>query len=102
MFCAIPRLGCMASVFRAVENRVSIARAANTGISCFIDPYGRVTGRVRNNGRETLVEGYLTQEITVSEEKTFFTIYGDVFAYLCILITVVAVVLSFRKAKNSN
>jgi len=89
-----------ASVFRAVENRISIARAANTGISCFIDPYGRVIGRVRNNGRETLVEGYLTKEITVSEEKTFFTVYGDVFAYLSILITVVAVVLSFRKARK--
>jgi apolipoprotein N-acyltransferase len=89
-----------ASVFRAVENGISIARATNTGISCFIDPYGRVTGKVRNNGRETLVEGYLTKEITVSEEKTLFTVYGDLFAYLSILITVVAVVLSFRKARK--
>lgn len=87
-------------VFRAVENRVSIARAANTGISCFIDPYGRVTDRVWSNNKDIYVSGYLTREIKLSEEKTFYTMYGDVFAYLSILITVIAVGLSFRKAEK--
>ena len=87
-------------VFRSVENRISMARAANTGISCFIDPYGRVTDRVWNNNKDIYVSGYLTREIKLSEEKTFYTMYGDVFAYLSILITVTALGLSFRKTKK--
>ena len=88
------------SVFRAVENRVSIARAANTGISCFIDPHGRITGRVRNNGKEVFVDGYLTREITLSHKRTFYTIYGDVFAYISVIITGLFLVLSIFRPKK--
>jgi apolipoprotein N-acyltransferase len=35
-----------ASVFRAVENRVSVLRAANTGFSCYINPKGVIEGAI--------------------------------------------------------
>jgi apolipoprotein N-acyltransferase len=89
-------------VFRAVENRVSLARAANTGISCFIDPFGRITGRVQKDGKDIFVAGYLTQEITVSKERTFYTEYGDVFVYLCILVSCLIAIMSFFKSRNSH
>jgi len=73
--------------FRAVENRVPFARAANTGISCFIDRYGRITGKVVQNNKDTFVAGYLTQAIKVSNERTFYTRYGDVFIWVCISIS---------------
>jgi apolipoprotein N-acyltransferase len=76
-----------ASVLRAVENRVFLVRATNTGISCFIDPYGRITGRVQKDGKETLVEGYLTRPVYLSEERTFYTKHGDLFAYLSLLVS---------------
>jgi apolipoprotein N-acyltransferase len=66
------------AVFRAVENRVYIARAANTGISGFIDPKGRV-----------LKEGKIFREEAIHDtlhfmnERTFYTEYGDVFAWIC-------------------
>ncbi|MGV7224288.1 MAG: apolipoprotein N-acyltransferase [Nitrospinales bacterium] len=82
------------SVFRAVENRVFLARAANTGISCFIDPFGRITGRVQKNGKNVLVRGYLTQEVFPSQKKTWYTIYGEAFVYFCIVISVICLVVA--------
>lgn len=75
-------------VFRAVENRVPFVRAANTGISCFIDSHGNITGRVKDqNGDDTFVEGYLTGAIRPSDARTFYTIYGDIFVYFVLAIT---------------
>jgi apolipoprotein N-acyltransferase len=84
-------------VFRAVENRVNLVRCANTGISCFIDPYGRVTGRVTNGGKDIFVSGALTQQIHISPPGTFYTLYGDVFVYGCIAFLMVIVVWVFVK-----
>jgi apolipoprotein N-acyltransferase len=66
------------ATFRAIENRVFIARAANTGISGFIDPSGRI---VKQGGIFT--EEAMNGTIRLSSEKTFYTLYGDVFAWIC-------------------
>ncbi len=87
------------SVFRSVENRISMARAANTGISCFIDPAGRVTGRVQKNGKDIFVDGYLTQGISLSPKRTFYTAYGDVFAYVVFGIAAGFVVLAILPSR---
>ena len=87
------------NVFRAVENRVSIARSANTGISGFIDPYGRVIGKVSNGTQDIFVEGYLTMAIPVSEQRTFYTNHGDVFAYANLVATFFALVVSLMKTR---
>jgi len=80
------------SVFRAVENRVAIARAANTGVSAFIDPYGRITSRLtREDGKDVFVEGTLTHDIPLSTERTFYTLYGDVFLLVQLLVCAVVV-----------
>ncbi|MCH7504645.1 apolipoprotein N-acyltransferase [PVC group bacterium] len=42
----------MHAVFRAAENGVYVLRAANTGISCVIDPYGRVIRVIQKDKRE--------------------------------------------------
>ena len=89
------------SVFRAVENRIPIIRVGNTGISCFIDAYGRITGSVQEDGKELFVRGYLTQEIHASKQRTFYTHFGDVFAYGCIFITIVWVVTCLFKKPSA-
>ena len=71
------------SALRAAENRVAIARATNTGISAFIDPFGRITERLRGpGGQELFVEGQLVGEVPLSSRTTPYTRYGDVFAFL--------------------
>jgi apolipoprotein N-acyltransferase len=59
-------------VMRAIENRVGIARAANTGISEFVDPLGRVSHRTRL-GERTLVVG----QVVSSDVRTLYTRAGD-------------------------
>lgn len=75
-----------ASVFRAVENRSSLARATNTGISCFIDPYGRILGRVNRDGREVSIAGSMTRDVPISDTQTLYTRYGDAFVASCCVI----------------
>lgn len=74
------------NVFRAVENRVSLARVSATGISAFIGPDGRVLERVRDeDGKELFVEGILVRDIPLSKERTFYTMHGDLFAWAMIV-----------------
>ena len=88
------------SVYRAVENRISLTRAANTGVSCFIDPFGRITGRVSNDGQDILVAGTLSQHIQLSNEKTLYCRFGDIFAYLCIAASLIILVLTIFKGRK--
>jgi apolipoprotein N-acyltransferase len=73
-----PRQHFSIAVFRAVENRVFIARAANTGITGFIDPRGKI---IKRGGIFT--EEAMNGTIRLSNKKTFYTLYGDVFAWIC-------------------
>jgi apolipoprotein N-acyltransferase len=69
------------NVFRAVENRVSIARAATTGVSGFIDANGRIAERlVDASGQDLYVRGVLVRDVPLAQGTTFYTRYGDLFA----------------------
>ncbi|HXF91162.1 MAG TPA: apolipoprotein N-acyltransferase [Nitrospiraceae bacterium] len=69
-------------VFRSVENRVAFARAANTGVSGFIDPSGRIL-----SATPIFTEAVLMGSIPVQRRPTFYTRYGDAFGYGCVIIT---------------
>jgi len=73
----------IASIFRAVENRVSIIRVANTGVSGFIDQYGRITKKT-----EIFKKDYLNSSVSRKNGQTFYTNYGDIFAYLCVALSI--------------
>jgi apolipoprotein N-acyltransferase len=82
------------AAFRAVENRVPLVRAANTGFSAFVDTDGRV--RARTGLFETT---YRTEELSWPKITTFYTNYGDVFAYLSALVSVFVLEYAWQKAK---
>jgi apolipoprotein N-acyltransferase len=69
-------------VLRAVENHVAFARAANTGISGFIDRYGRIL-----NATPIFTEAAVEGRIAIRNAPTFYSHYGDVFAYGCVIIS---------------
>jgi apolipoprotein N-acyltransferase len=63
------------TVFRAVENRRALVRSANTGISGFIDPAGRVLAAT-----SLLEEAVVLRPVALLKEKTVYTRIGDLFA----------------------
>ena len=83
-----------ASVFRAVENRVNLVRSANTGISGFVTPVGRVISLVQDEKKEKLfIGGTDTQEILIPEAKhlTFYTRYGEIFIILLFIFAIYSI-----------
>src|SRR5262245_65670691 len=69
-------------VLRSVENHRAFARAANTGISGFIDPFGRIL-----KSSPIFTQTALQASIPVRQPHTFYSRYGDVFAYGCMVIS---------------
>ncbi|MBW1698222.1 MAG: apolipoprotein N-acyltransferase [Deltaproteobacteria bacterium] len=72
------------AVFRAVENRRSLVRSANTGISGFVDPIGRaldVTALFKDEIR--------IRSVPLMKASTFYTRFGNLFAFACLAATVV-------------
>jgi apolipoprotein N-acyltransferase len=74
-------------VVRAVENRRYMIRTTNTGISAIIDPYGRIEARTPL-GVRTILDGTAHYR----SDRTFYTQYGDVFAYANMLAAAILLV----------
>lgn len=73
------------SVFRAVENRIYVARCGNTGVSCIIDSCGRIVKRLQDNcGQKLFVRGLLHGEVIPLNSKTFYTLHGDIIPFFSI------------------
>lgn len=77
---AAPRQHFIANIFRAVETRRTVVRAANNGISGVIDPWGRVLAKTALNDRTVLAAA-----APVSAETAFFPLYGHWFAWAALL-----------------
>lgn len=72
------------AVFRSIENRRALARAANTGISGFIDPVGRILAASELN-----TSAALTRSLPLMTTTSIYTRCGDLFAWGCLLLTLV-------------
>ncbi|OGR23322.1 MAG: apolipoprotein N-acyltransferase [Desulfobacterales bacterium RIFOXYA12_FULL_46_15] len=88
------------AVFRAVENRRSIARAANTGISGFIDPTGKILETT-----PLFTDRAITRQIPALTLISFYTRYGDIFAFsamvaFCLAFMVKGIRHKFRRNKK--
>ena len=84
------------TVFRAIENRLYLVRAANTGISAIIDPTGEILSRTGLFER-TVLKG----EVKIIDERTFYAAYGDLFVYLCAICPADPILLSTSKGERN-
>ena len=84
------------AIFRCIETRRPMLRAANTGVTCFINQFGRVTQELRDETGSTFTEGVLSGDIKVPSEHelTFYARHGELFAKVCGVITLIAIVLT--------
>ncbi len=73
------------AIFRALENRRALVRSANTGISGFIDPVGRVIGRT-----ELFKEAVLSRSVPLLNTISIYTRVGDLLPLICLIITIIA------------
>ena len=89
------------AIFRCVETRRPLVRAANTGVTCFVNQFGRVTQVLWDETGSTFTEGVLTGEVNVptEHELTFYARYGELFAKSCAVITLLAIIITiaFRR-----
>ena len=81
---------------RAIENRRSIVRSANTGTSCFVNQRGDIS-QATEWWKEDVIRGTLN----LNNEQTFYTMYGDVigrsFAFVAVLLLIFTFVRRFKK-----
>jgi len=82
---------------RSIENRRWILRDTNTGITAAINPQGRVTQSVPRHIFTSLAANY-----GYISEQTFYTKHGDIFGYLCVIITLAIVVRAFFPQRTSH
>jgi apolipoprotein N-acyltransferase len=67
---------------RAIENRRWILRDTNSGVTAVIDPYGRVRESIPRHAVDALPAEY-----GFRDDVTFYTSYGDVFAWVCAILS---------------
>ncbi|HWL24407.1 MAG TPA: nitrilase-related carbon-nitrogen hydrolase [Ureibacillus sp.] len=88
------------AVFRAVENHVAIATGSTSGIAQIVTPYGQINAISGVNKRE-----YIVGDTFITEQKTFYTNYGDVFAYILTILFLILFVqseINHRRSKALN
>jgi len=85
------------AVLRAVENRRALARAANTGISGFIDPAGRVLERT-----PLMKEAAVVRELPLLETTAVYTRWGDIFAASCLIGSIVSAAWELLRHRQSR
>jgi apolipoprotein N-acyltransferase len=76
---------------RAIEEGRFLARAANTGISGFVDPYGRVLAKTPLFEQDVVV-----QEVRFIKDRTIYSRIGDAVAWLSLVVTGAALFATWR------
>lgn len=78
------------SVFRAVENRVPLFRCTNTGITCWVDPEGRIRQIFTDQKGSVYGPGIMRADIplagSAANSRSFYNTHGDWFGWSCVAV----------------
>ena len=77
---------------RAIENHRWLLRDTNNGVTAAIDPYGRVRQSIPRHQADALPAQY-----GFRDDVTFYTAHGDVFAWICTLISIAMLLWSVKQ-----
>ena len=72
-------------VLRAIENRISIVRSSNTGISGWVSFLGKVE-KLKSGSKEVLFPGTQSFLISLNKKRSFYNKYGEVFPFFCVFL----------------
>ena len=82
------------AVFRAIENGVPLVRSCNNGLTCWVDPQGRIREPFRDERGTIYGPGFATFTVPLAEtphQSTFYNRHGDVFGWACVVLSAMAV-----------
>jgi apolipoprotein N-acyltransferase len=85
----------MMSVFRAIENRIPVARAGNTGISLAVDKYGHI---LMKSGTFTME--FLSTAIYPEDSKSVYGEVGDIIPEALSVVSLISIVIAFLTKKK--
>jgi apolipoprotein N-acyltransferase len=80
------------AIFRSVENKRPMIRAANTGVSAFIGPRGEIISM----GEQFREEVLMVELKRPDSSLTFYTSYGDLFILALVLMVIINVIIIKR------
>jgi apolipoprotein N-acyltransferase len=84
------------AVFRAVETRRPLLRITNVGISAYINENGDVLGPTESYTEDTRVWSVAKSD----GSRTFYVRFGDWFAWLCSVVTLILLVFAMFKRRS--
>ena len=88
---------CLYGKLRSIETRRSIARSANTGISCFINQRGDIS-----QPTEWREDAVLNATLLANDDKTFYVVFGDYLARVALWISGFLILMTLVSAKIIN
>ncbi len=104
---AAQRQHAAAAFFRAVENGLPLVRCTNTGLTCWVDAYGRLRREFNSGGDGIYGRGFMTVRIPVlapgeKRAETFYHHYGDRFGWACMCLAVARIVVAWMRNRSNG
>jgi apolipoprotein N-acyltransferase len=94
---AAPAQHLMMSRVRAIESRRWMLRDTNNGFTVVVDPYGRIVASLPPD-----IRGQLDAPYDFRSDVTIYARFGDWFAWLCVIVTVILLIVAFMKRENGK